>query len=594
MKSIHIVFGLMLAAGAASAQQYTISTVAGVLGAQGWYGDTGPAVYALLDFPFKVAVDSKGNFFIADYRSFIVREVSGGTINTIAGNLTQGFQGDSGPGDQAELQYVYGLAVDAAGNVYIADTDNSRIRKVVPAGTIAAPTGVITTFAGTGTPGYTGDGGLASNAELNSPAGLAVDSAGNLYIADFGNYTVRKVDTKGNITTVAGTGTWGYSGDGGPANKAELASPIAVAVDTAGDIYIADPGNANIREITPDGNIHTIVSNIDAESIAVDAAGSIYFPNYLNSTVQKILTDGTQFTIAGNGTPGFAGDGGPATGAQLNSPYGVALDSSGDVYVADFANMAIRLLTPVSSSISVVSAASGVGLAISPGELVAIYGQGLGPATPVSQQLVNGVFGTQLAGTTVTFNGISAPILYTSATQVNAIVPYEMAAATTANVTLNYQGQSFTAAAVPISASVPAVFTSSGGQAAAYNQDGTLNSLSNPAQQGSTITFFLTGEGQTRPPGVDGQITPLPPAAAIIPLLPYTVYLSGQVAGSTGLPALTYGAEAPGMVAGIMEIKVQIPANLIPIAATVPVAVPVLVILGTSFTQPGVTIAVAP
>ena len=481
---------------------------------QGYYGDAGSAYWPLLDFPFRIAVDSKGNLYIADYYSFLVREVSGGTINTIAGNLTPGFQGDAGPGDQAELRYVHGLAVDASGNVYIADTSNNRIRMVVPAGTIAAPTGVITTFAGNGTPGYTGDGGTALNAELNSPAGLVADSAGNLYIADYANYTVRKVDTKGNITTVAGTGTWGYSGDGGPANKAELATPIAVAVDTAGDIYIADPGNANIREITPDGNIHTIVSGVDAESIAVDAAGDIYYPNYLNSTVQKILTSGTQFTIAGNGTPGFSGDGGPATGAQLNSPYGVALDSAGDVYVADYGNMAIRLLTPVSSSISVVNAASGVGLAISPGELVAIYGQGLGPATPVSQPVVNGAFGTQLAGTTVTFNGISAPILYTSATQVNAIVPYEMAGTTTANITLSYQGPSFTAAALPISASVPAVFTSGGGQAAAYNQDGTLNSLSNPAQQGSTVTFFLTGEGQTRPAGVDGQITPLPPAAA--------------------------------------------------------------------------------
>ena len=208
------------------------------------------------------------------------------------------------------------------------------------------PRVIISTFAGNGTPGYSGDGGKASNASLNSPAGLVADKAGNIYISDYGNATVRKVDTSGNITTVAGTGTWGYSGDGGPANKAALAHPVALAIDTAGNIYIADPGNLNIREITTDGNIHTVVSNLDAESIAVDAAGSIYYPNYLNSTIQKILSNGTQFTIAGNGTVGFSGDGGPATAAQLNSPYGVAVDSSGNVYVADFANMAIRQLTP--------------------------------------------------------------------------------------------------------------------------------------------------------------------------------------------------------------------------------------------------------
>ena len=587
MKSFHIVFGLLLAASAASAQQYTISTVAGIGTAQGYLGDTGPATNALLDFPFKVALDSKGNFYIADYYSFLVRKVSGGIITDIAGDLTPGFQGDNGPGNQAEIKYVHGLAVDAAGNVYIADTSNSRIRMVNPAGTIS-------TFAGTGTPGYAGDGGTAFNAGLNSPAGLLVDSAGNLYIADYGNSTVRKVDTKGNITTIAGTGTWGYGGDGGPANKATLASPAALAIDTAGDIYIADPGNTNIREITPDGNIHTIVSNVAAESIAVDAAGSIYYPDYLHSTVRKILSNGTQFIIAGNGSAGFSGDGGPATGAQLNSPYGVALDASGRVYVADYANMAIRLLTPVSSSISVVNTASGVGLAISPGEIVAIYGAGLGPVTPVGQQVVNGKFGTQLAGTTVTFNGINAPLIYTSATQISAIVPYAMATAAMADVTVNYQGQSFTAAAVPVVAAAPGIFTSGGGQAAAVNQDNTINSLSNPARQGTFVSFYLTGEGQTNPPGVDGKITPLPPAPAIIPLLPFTVYLSGQLTGSTGLPAVTYGAEAPSLVAGVMQINVRIPANLVQTSGTAPVAVPVLIILGTSFTQPGVTIAVAP
>ncbi len=139
------------------------------------------------------------------------------------------------------LVLVHGLTSDPKGNLYIADTSNGRVRVV------DATTGNISTFAGNGTPGYSGDGGKASNASLNSPAGLVADKAGNIYISDYGNATVRKVDTSGNITTVAGTGAWGYSGDGGPANKAALAHPVALAIDTAGNIYIADPGNLNVR-----------------------------------------------------------------------------------------------------------------------------------------------------------------------------------------------------------------------------------------------------------------------------------------------------------------------------------------------------------
>ncbi len=585
MKSLRIVLGLLVAAGAVTAQQYTISTVAGVGTVQNYFGDGGPATTAQLDFPFKVAVDTKGDFVIADFYTFVVREVVGGTINTIAGNASYGFQGDNGPGNQAMISYVHGLAFDPGGNVYIADTSNYRVRFVNPQGNIY-------TFAGNGTSGYAGDGGKAINAELTSPAGIVADSAGNIYIADYGNSTVRKVDTKGNISTFAGTGTWGYSGDGGPANKALLAHPVSLGVDPAGDIYIADPGNTNIREVTTDGNIHTIVTNIDAESIAVDSAGSIYYPDYNNSTIRKILSSGTQFTIAGNGTAGFSGDGGPATSAQLNTPYGVAVDPSGNVYVADFANMAIRLLTPVPTTIGVVSAASGLGLAVAPGEMVAIYGTNLGPAAPASQQPdSNGVYESQLAGTTVSFNGLNAPILYTSATQIDAIVPYAMANATMANISVNYQGQSLVSTNVPIVPDYPGIFTLTGtgtGQAAALNQDYSVNSITNPAQQGSTVMIYLTGEGTTTPPGTDGALTPLPPAPARVPLQPVSVFLSGQ---QVNVP---YAGEAPGVVAGLLQINAQIPPDLIQSPGTLPVAVPVQIIIGSSFAQAGVTIAVAP
>jgi uncharacterized protein (TIGR03437 family) len=586
MKITQIVASLVLAAGAATAQQYNISTIAGIGTVQGYYGNFGPATQAPLDFPFKVSIDSKGNLFIADYYTYVVRQVTAGIITTVAGDSTPGFQGDGGPATQAELSLVHGLTSDPKENLYIADTSNWRVRIV------DATTGIISTFAGNGTPGYSGDGGKASNASLNSPAGLVADKAGNIYISDYGNATVRKVDTSGNITTVAGTGTWGYSGDGGPANKAQLAHPVALAIDTAGNIYIADPGNLDIREITTDGIIHTIFSNLDAESIAVDAAGSLYYPNYLNSTIQKILSNGTQFTIAGNGTIGFSGDGGPATAAQLNTPYGVAVDSSGNVYVADFANQVIRQLTPAVSTVTAVNAASGVGLAISPGEIVSLYGATLGPPVPATQHPdANGFYGTQLAGTTVSFNGVNAPLIYTSASQINAIVPYEVPNGGMVTIQVNYQGQSVASQTLPVVLTAPGIFTanSSGtGPASVINQDGSVNSVSNPAHPGNTIVFYLTGEGQTNPGGVDGQTTPLPPAHAPVPQQAVSVFMNGQQT------QVHYAAEAPGLVAGIMQINAVIPSNVIQNPSTSPVAVPLLMIVGPAFTQTGVTVYIAP
>lgn len=580
MKSSQIVFGLLLAAGAATAQQYTISTIAGIGQVQGYYGDGGPAVTAQLDFPFRVAVDSKGNFYIADYLTQVIREVSGGVIGTIAGTGTYGFQGDNGPGIQAFLSDVHALAVDSSLNVYVADTHNGRVRKIIP-------TGDIFTIAGNGTIGYTGDGGPATSAELTLPSGLAVDSGGNIYIADYGNSTVRKVDTKGNISTFAGTGVWGFGGDGGPANKAGLAAPYALAIDLAGNLYVSDLGNTDIRKITTDGNIQTVVSNISAGNIAVDAAGSIYFPDNLTSTVQKILSNGTQFAIAGTGSPGFSGDGGLGTSAQLNQPYGIAIDSSGNVYVADSQNQVIRLLTPVSSSVSIVNAASGVGASVAPGEIVTIYGTGLGPTTPVlAQPGSNGNFGDQLAGTTVTFGGISWPILYTSATQVSAIVPYIAPIGGTPDVTIAYQGQQFTASAVPIVGSAPGIFTANAtgrGQAAAINQDNSINGPNSPARLGSVISLYVTGEGQTNPPGVDGKpATPPLPA----PVLPVSATIAGQPV------TVTYAGGAPGLVAGVMQVNLQIPANLVQNTSG-PVAVPVVIEVGFVPTQPNVTITVS-
>ena len=218
----------------------TITTFAGT-GVAGFSGDGGPATAARLNGPYAVAVDGQGNVYIADGYNHSVRKVSaGGTIRTIAGTGKQGFSGDGGPATSARLFYPQGVAVDGQGNVYIADTSNHRVRKVSRGGTI-------TTFAGGGS--SRGDGGRATSAQLSGPYGVAVDGRGNVYIPDYGDHLVRKVSPGGTISMFAGTGAGGYTGDGGPATSARLYSPVGVAADRKGHVYIAEYGNRTVRKV---------------------------------------------------------------------------------------------------------------------------------------------------------------------------------------------------------------------------------------------------------------------------------------------------------------------------------------------------------
>jgi len=328
----------------------TISTVAGN-GTEGFSGDGGPATSAQLIYPYSVAVDGAGNLYIADTLDNRIRKVSGGTITTVAGNGGNGFSGDGGPATSAALNDPQGIAVDSAGNLFIADTRNSRIRKVSG--------GTITTVAGNGTGILSGDGGPATSAQLNFPIGVAVNAAGNLYIADMFNNCIRKV-SGGTITTVAGNGTEGFSGDRGPATSAQLGFPQGVAVDAVGDLYIADTDNYRIRKVSG-GTIATVSGNgtgvfsgdggpavsaqlSQPEGVAVDGAGNIFIADPNNNRVRKV-SGGAIATVAGNGTAGFSGDGGPATNASLNSPRGLAVDGAGNLYIADVGNGRIRKIS---------------------------------------------------------------------------------------------------------------------------------------------------------------------------------------------------------------------------------------------------------
>jgi len=331
---------------------HIIETVAGN-GTEGYSGDGGPAVQAKLYLPHGVAVDASGNIYIADTYNHCVRKVdTSGIITTVAGDGTRGYSGDGGPAVQAKLYYPRGVAVDASGNIYIADMWNHCIRKV-------DTSGIITTVAGDGTQGYSGDGGPADQAKLRYPCGVAVDGSGSIYIADAWNHCIRKVDTGSSITTLAGDGTYGYSGDGGPADQAKLRYPHGVAVDGSGSIYIADTYNHCIRKVDTSGIITTVAGNgtegysgdggpadqaklYNPFRVTVDRSGNLYIADTFNHSIRKVDTNGIITTVTGDGTYGYSGDGGPADQAKLCYPDGVAVGGSGNLYIAGHNNNRIR------------------------------------------------------------------------------------------------------------------------------------------------------------------------------------------------------------------------------------------------------------
>jgi uncharacterized protein (TIGR03437 family) len=598
----------------------------------GFGGDNGLAINAQLAGPTRVAVDSAGNLYIADAGNNRVRKVSNGVITTVAGNGIAGFNGDFLPATSAQLNSPWGIAVDLAGNLYIGDganaAGNCRIRKV--------SNGVITTVAGNGTAGYSGDNGPATAAQLTDPAGLVVDSTGSLNIADAFSRRVRRI-SDGIITTIAGNGTSGLYTYVGPATSGSLDDPFGVAFDLSGTLYIADI-----------------------------------------STIRRV-SNGVMVTVAGNGKQGFSGDNGPAINAQFFDAFDVAASRDGNLYVADRGNNRIRVLTPIGPScvytvtpatlqalasgttltvtiqttascswtvsglpswIAVSGTSSGIGSAavplvvfsnsgaarsttisvggvsvtinqlaasttpppsitalvnaasfrsgpIAPGEVVTIGGAGLGPSTPRGLALdPNGTVSTSLGGVQVLFSGIPAPLTYVSATQINAVVPYEVRGLLQAGVQVAYLGQTSNTflLSAPV-ATAPAVFTFNGtgtGPGAILNQDNSYNAPNNPALRGSYVSLYLTGEGLTQPSSTTGKVTTVSATAPLTPqpILPVAVFIASLPA-----PVAFYG-EAPGLVAGVLQVNVQIPV-LAPAGD-----LPVTVSIGGGSTQSGVTVSV--
>ena len=329
-----------------------ISTIAGN-GVPSYSGDGGAAVNAGLNAPMRVALDSIGNLFISDFANSVIRKVNtNGIITTVAGPGTSGSPGDGGPATAAELGGPYGICLDSRNNLFITEYLNSRIRRV-------DTNGIITTVAGTGTNGYSGDGGSATNAQVYYPFDLSVDAASRLLIADGVNDRVRRVDAGGVITTIAGGGSTQKLGDGGTATNASLSTVMGIALDSSGNLFIADSYNNRVRKVDTSGIINTVAGTgipgffgddgagvngvlFYPSGIAFDKRGNLFIADQMSNRIREVFPNGQIVTVAGRPSPGYSGDGGPATNARLNNPYGVALDSSGNLFIADTLNARVR------------------------------------------------------------------------------------------------------------------------------------------------------------------------------------------------------------------------------------------------------------
>lgn len=542
----------LILAGAASGQTptFTINTIAGN-GVAGYSGNGGPAIKAELNDPRGVVTDPAGNVYFCDRDNNVVQKIdTNGVLTTIAGTGVAGYNGDNIPGTQAQLNSPWRVTIDPAGNLYIADAANDRIRKL-------APNGIITTVVGTGQPGYSGDNGPALAATLRIPEQAELDVFGNMFIADSGNNVIRMVSASGTITTVAGNGFGaatgnandeggGYSGDNGPATKAELNLPISLAVDPSDNLWISDQGNNVIRYVsastgiittvagiynnysyTGDGGLATKATFYSPAGIARDAAGNIYVTDVGNNVLRVLLTNGNIETVAGNGYAGYSGDGGPATSAEMDSLRQVAVGTFGEIYIADSFNHVIRKLTPNGTTVGLMANAFGNAKLLAPNTWAIIKGTNLGPAGDSriwqSSDFVNGLMPTSLDGVSVTVNGQNAYVYYISPTQVNILTPPGLAAGLAQVVVNNNGAKSAIASIVAEQDSLSFFIFGAGPYAAAVHLSGSLigpatlyPGQSTPAQRGETIVLYGNGFGATSSPVTAGSAS----QSGTLPTLP--------------------------------------------------------------------------
>ncbi|MEN6604459.1 MAG: IPT/TIG domain-containing protein [Bryobacteraceae bacterium] len=593
LRPIRILLTLLLAATPAllpvalpaqTAPKYIISTFAGT-GTGAYSGDSGKASEAGINQPWGMVLDSSGTLFLADQVNCRIRKIADGTISTVAGDGTCGYTADAVAATSSELSYPTHVAFNSSGGLLIADTVNHRIRLVASGGNIS-------TVAGTGDAGYYGDDDKATSAHLNYPTGLAVDSSGNIFIGDTYNHVIRKVATDGKITTFAGNNTAGYSGDGAAATSATLRYPEGLAFDSAGNLYVADSNNHVIRKIDKSGIITTVAGSGTygfsgdggpatqatmgyPNDVYVDKSGNLYIVDTVNSRVRYVGSDGIIRTIAGNGRYGSTGDGGLATSAALRFPGAILMNSAGSLYLADTQNNKIRLLTPTSTSsgsaVPTIKAAGvvtagefGAFPSVAPGAWVEIYGTNLASRARswTDSDFSSGMAPTSLEGTRVTIDGQPAYIAYVSPGQLNVQLPSNLAAGQK-QLTVTTSAGTSTAYSVTVNSTQPGVyapslFKLSGMQfAGAVFPDGATFALPSGAVQGISARPARPGEAITLYGVGFGPVTPNFPAGEVVQALNSTEYpLEVYVGGARA--AVTYAGLAPNAV-GVYQINLVVP-----------------------------------
>jgi uncharacterized protein (TIGR03437 family) len=621
----------------------TLTVIAGT-GVAGYAGDGGPANAAQLAFPAGLALDSQGSLYIGDTQNHAIRKVTQGVITTFApapdatglkfdasGKLyaanpsageililgpagattawnvmaydiaaANGYwyassgttvmkttgsgtvllaagggdpaHGDGGPATQARLNHPSGAAMDSAGNLFIADRDNHRIRRV------SVSSGVITTVAGTGVPGNLGDGGLAIFAELNSPNSVAVDASGNLYIADTGNSRVREVTSDGVIHAATNLGLVSpvyaipdqvgniYIADSaqGEILKAGsngmpavllggLKSPRGLALDSQGNLYFTESGGGRVGRMAVDGTVTAVPGSWSSpEGVAVDASGEIFVADSALGRVFRIDASGGVAPVAGTGAQGFSGDGGAAGLAQFSYPWDVAMGAGGTLAIADLENNRIRALTPQAQATSTVQPLAALAYAVNAASLLP------GPIVPGSLALLvnTGIASSQLSGVQVKFGATSAQVLTLDSSGILILTPQNIAGIS--EIDVFYQSAQIASIPITVADSAPALFTDSSGEAAATNQDGSVNSATNPAPRGSVISLYGTGLGN--------------------PSSPVGITIGGY-------PAQVLYAGPTSNYPGLFQINALIPTGFLS-----PGNPPVVVTAGGAATQAGVTI----
>jgi uncharacterized protein (TIGR03437 family) len=476
----------------------------------GAVGDGSDAHAALLYNPADVLAAPNGNFVIADQQDNRIRLVtSAGAISTIAGNGSHNLYVPGIPATASPMDWPSAALQDSSGVTYFAEMHSNRVGKI----------GLdqrFSTVAGTGFPGYNGDRIQATSAQLKKPSGLALDSSGNLYIADQANHRIRKV-SNGIITTIAGTGQPDFSGDNGPAEAATLNTPMDVKVDSRGNVYIAD---------------------------------------MLNQRVRRIDSNGTITTVAGTGQVGRGPDGVPATSSDLNFPAGLALDSNDDLYIVDWQNYLIRKVSfaskPVVNAGGIVNGASFVS-PTAPGSLFSIFGSNLTVSTATA---ATAPWAGKLEDVSVKVNGVNIPLNFVSPHQINAQLPFET---TAGDATLSVTNSAGAGDPVTFKVAPAAV----GIFNIAFNQDGSLNSVSNPESRGRVVVLYLTGQGPVNPPVPTSQAAP--GDVLSVATLPKSATIGGVDA------SIQFLGLAPGFI-GLAQANIAIPAGS-PIGDAVPLII---------------------